>query len=121
MSKITIAKPYRRWLFGGLGFHNSEATMIPMMPEKFLNERVLKCFREISPTFSRVFGGFADWTKTAMDHFADYYDQTFRGSGTLVYMVPGRMPMPTSDFDMEAYCEKTASNLAYLIKERKCK
>lgn len=120
MSTITITKPFQRWLFGGLGFHNSEATMTPMMSEKFLNERVLKCFREISPTFSRVYGGFADWTREAMDHFADYYDQTFRLSGTLIYMVPGRMPMPTSDFDIEAYCEKTATNLEYLIKQRKC-
>jgi len=120
MSRITIKKPYRRWLFGGLGFHNSEATMTPVMTETFLEERVLKCFREISPTFSRVFGGFADWTREAMDHFADYYDKTYRQSGTLLYMVPGRMPMPTGEFDLEEYCEKTAANLEYLIKERNC-
>lgn len=120
MGKIKIRKPYRRWLFGGLGFHNSEATMTPMMSESFLNERVLKCFREISPTFSRVYGGFADWTFEAMDLFADYYDKTFRKTGTLIYMVPGRMPMPTKEFDLEDYCERTAKNLEYLIKERKC-
>lgn len=120
MSKIKIAKPYRRWLFGGLGFHNSEATMTPIMSDSFFNERVVKCFREISPTFSRVYGAFADWTKEAMDRFADYYDMTFRKSGTLLYMVPGRMPMPTSEFDLEEYCEKIAQKLEYLIKERKC-
>ena len=120
MSKILITKPCRRWLFGGIGFHNSEATMTALMSETFLNERVLKCFREISPTFSRVFSGYANWTREAMDRFADYYDRTFRSSGTLLYMVPGRMPMPTSDFDMEAYCEQTAANLEYLIKERQC-
>ena len=120
MSKVTITKPLRRWLFGGIGFHNSEATMIPIMSEKYLNERVLKCFREISPTFSRVYGGFADWPQEAMDQFADFYDQTFRDAGTLIYMVPGRMPMPTADFDMEAHCEKLAQKLEYLIKVRKC-
>ena len=120
MSKICFKKPLRRWLFGGIGFHNSEATMTPMMTEKFKNERVLKCFREISPTFSRVFAGYADWTRDAMDRFADYYDETFRKAGTLIYMVPGRMPLPRKDFDIEDYCERTAKNLEYLIKERHC-
>ena len=120
MHKITITKPFRRWLFGGLGFHNSEATMTPIMSEVFLNQRVLKTFREISPTFSRVYGGFADWTQEAMDRFADYYDQTFRNAGTLIYMVPGRMPMPTEDFDYEDYYERTARKLHYLIKVRGC-
>ena len=120
MSKITITKPLRRWLFGGIGFHNSEATMVPIMSDNFLNERVLKTFREIRPTFSRVYGGFADWPQEAMDQFADYYDQTFRDAGTLLYMVPGRMPMPTEDFDYEEYYEKTAQKLEYLIKVRKC-
>ena len=120
MSRIKIKKPYQKWLFGGFGFHNSEATMMPIMEEDFKNECVLKCFREVSPTFSRVYGGFADWSQEAMDHFADYYDQTFRRSGTTLYMVPGRMPMPTADFDLEAYCEKTAEKLEYLINVRKC-
>ena len=120
MSKITITKPLRRWLFGGLGFHNSEATMTPIMSQEFLDQRVLKTFREISPTFSRVYGGFADWTQEAMDRFADYYDKTFRDAGTLIYMVPGRMPMPTEDFDYEDYYERTAQKLHYLIKVRGC-
>ncbi|MBR5307150.1 MAG: hypothetical protein IKU43_00135 [Clostridia bacterium] len=120
MSNIKIRKDLRRWLFGGLGFHNSEATMTPMMSDKFLNERVLKCFGETSPTFSRVFAGYFDWTREAMDRFADYYDKTFRKSGTLLYLVPGRMPMITDDFNLVDYCEKVATNLEYLIKERKC-
>ena len=120
MSKVKITKPNRVWLFGGLGFHNSEATMTPIMSESFKNEKVLKCFREISPTFSRVYGGFADWTKEAMDHFADYYDSTFRQSDTLIYMVPGRIPMPTKDFRLEDFAEKTALKLDYLINKRNC-
>ncbi len=120
MSNIKIIKNYRRWLFGGIGFHNSEATMTPLMNDKFYNERVLKVFREISPTFSRVFAGYADWTREAMDRFADYYDATFRKSGTTMYLVPGRMPLITEDFDIDAYCENVAEKLEYLIKERKC-
>jgi len=120
MSRIIITKPRLRWLFAGVGFHNSEASMTPIMSEKFKNEVVLKTFHEISPTYTRVFAGFADWSKEAMDAFADYYDETFRKAGTLVYMVPGRMPMIMDDFDRESYCEKVAVNLEYLIKERKC-
>ena len=120
MSSIKIIKNYRRWLFGGFGFHNSEATMTALMSEKFYNERVLKVFREISPTFSRVFAGYHDWTREAMDRFADYYDDTFRKSGTTMYLVPGRMPMFTEDFNLREYCENVAQKLEYLIKERKC-
>lgn len=121
MTQIKITKPIQRWLFGGIGFHNSEATMTPVMSEEFLNERVLKSFAEISPTFSRVFGGYADWTKEAMDRFADYYDKTFRKSGTIIYLVPGRMPYVTKDFDVEEHAEKIAKNLDYLINVRDCK
>lgn len=67
MSKITINGGKAKWLFGGFGFHNSEATMTPLMSEKLKNEVILKTFREISPTYSRVFAGYADWTREAMD------------------------------------------------------
>lgn len=120
MTNIKLTKPLRRWLFGGIGFHNSEATMLPVMSERFRDERVLKSFREISPTFARVFAGYADWTREAMDHFADYYDATFRRAGTLLYVVPGRMPIMEENFDIEGYAERTAANLEYLIKERGC-
>ena len=120
MSTIKLKKPMQRWLFGGIGFHNSEATMTPIMTDTFKNERVLKSFAEISPTFSRVFGGYADWTKDAMDRFADYYDKTFRKSGTLLYLVPGRLPYITKDFDIEKHAEDIAKNLDYLINEKKC-
>lgn len=94
--------------------------MTPMMSEEFRDQRVLKTFREISPTYSRVFAGYWDWTQEAMDRFADYYDATFRLSGTTLYIVPGRMPVITDDFDAVAYCEAVASRLEYLVKKRKC-
>ncbi len=119
-AEITLGKPAMRWLWGGFGFHNSEATMTPLMTDEFRDQRVLKSFREISPTFSRLFAGYADWTKEAMDRFADYYDATFRLAGTTLYLVPGRMPVITEDFDADAYAEAVATRLEYLVKERKC-
>ena len=119
-SRIDFTKPAMRWLWGGFGFHNSEATMTPLMSEEFRDQRVLKTFREISPTYSRVFAGYWDWTREAMDRFADYYDATFRRAGTTLYLVPGRMPVITDDFDAESYCEAVATRLEYLVKERKC-
>ena len=119
-SRIVFTKPAMRWLWGGFGFHNSEATMTPMMSEEFRDQRVLKTFREISPTFARVFAGYWNWTPEAMDRFADYYDATFRPAGTILYMAPGRMPTITEDFCPDAYAEAVASRLEYLIKQRKC-
>ena len=52
-SELTIEKPYFRWLWGGFGFQNSEANLTALMPDDFLNERVLKTFAELSPTFAR--------------------------------------------------------------------
>jgi hypothetical protein len=117
-SEITISKPYFRWLFGGFGFQHSEAELTALMSEEFRDQRVLKTFREISPSFARVYAGYADWSKEAMDRFADYYDLTFRQAGTTLYIVPGCMPALPDQIDVEAYCEKVAKNLEYLVKTR---
>ena len=119
-SRVVFEKPTQRWLWGGFGFHNSETSMTSIMSEEFRDQRVLKTFREISPTYARVFAGYWDWTREAMDRFADYYDATFRRAGTTLYLVPGRMPVITDDFDAESYCEAVATRLEYLVKERKC-
>ncbi len=120
VTDVTLTKPCMRWLWGGFGFHNSEATMTPLMSDEFRDQRVLKTFREIAPTYSRVFAGFHDWTPAAMDAFADYYDATFRRAGTTLYLVPGRMPVVTDGFDFKGYCENVATRLDYLVKVRKC-
>lgn len=120
MSVIILQKKPLRWLFGGFGFHNSEASMTPVMSDEFKYQRVFKSFREISPSFSRVFAGYADWTKKAMDDFADFYDETFRLAQTTLYVVPGRMPFITGDESCDDYAEKVALNLKYLINERNC-
>ena len=119
-SRVVFEKPTQRWLWGGFGFHNSETSMTSIMSEEFRDQRVLKTFREISPTYARVFAGYWDWTREAMDRFADYYDATFRAAGTTLYVVPGRMPVITEDFDATNYCEAVATRLEYLVKERKC-
>ena len=85
---VTITKPYIRCLFGGFGFQNSEANFVALMPDDFRDQRVLKTFVEISPSFSRVYTGFADESKEQLDRFADYYDLTFRKAGTTLYAVP---------------------------------
>jgi len=118
-AEVVFDMPVQRWLWGGFGFHNSEATMLPMMSQEFRDERVYKTFREISPTYARVFAGYADWTKEAMDAFADFYDATFRRAGTTIYMVPGRFPYIHKDFDAKDHFERIATNLAYLVNVRK--
>lgn len=121
ISRIEFFEPPLRWLWGGFGYHNAEASMTAMMTDEFRDERAVKSFREMAPTYSRVFAGFSKWSKDEMDRFADYYDATFRVVGTTLYVVPCRMPMITSDFDYDAYAENVASNLAYVVKVRGCR
>ena len=118
-TEVVFEKPVQRWLWGGFGFHDSEATMLPMMSQEFRDERVYKTFREISPTYARVFAGYPDWTKEAMDSFADFYDETFRRAGTTIYMVPGRFPYIHRDFSPRDHFERIATNLSYLVNVRK--
>ncbi len=118
---VTITKPYIRWLFGGFGFQNSEANFTALMPDDFRDQRVLKTFAEISPTFGRVYTGFADQSKEQLDRFADYYDLTFRKAGTTLYAVPCAMPAFADKIDADEYAEKVAKNLEYLIKTRNCR
>jgi len=120
-AEIKVSKPYFRWLWGGFGFQQSEANLISLMPEDFLNERVLKTFAELSPSFGRVYTGFADQSKEQMDRFADYYDLTFRKAGTTLYAVPCNMPAIRDGDDARAYAEKVAKNLEYLVKVRNCR
>lgn len=118
IAELNITKPTFRWLFGGLGFHDSEATMTRMMRTEFYTQRVLKTYREISPTFSRVFGGYADWTREAMDAFADYYEASMKRSDATIYAVPGRMPLHETDDEMAAFAENIAERLDYLVNVR---
>ena len=120
-SGVTVSKPYFRWLFGGFGFQHSEANFLSLMPDDFRDQRVLKTFAELSPTFARVYAGFADESKEQLDRFADYYDLTFRKAGTTLYAVPCAMPAFADRIDADEYAEKVAANLEYLVKERRCR
>ncbi len=121
--KINVKKTYYRWLFGGMGFHNSEVTMTPFFNDEFLNERVLKTYHEISPTITRLFGGFGTWTEEAMDHFAEYYHKTFAKNDCSIYMVPWRLPhyVYASDEKMAEWAENVAKKLKYVIEEKDCR
>ena len=118
---VTITKPYIRWLFGGFGFQNSEANFVALMPDDFRDQRILKTFAELSPSFARVYTGFADESKEQLDRFADYYDHTFRKADTTIYAVPCAMPAFAEKLDVDEYAEKVTKNLEYLIKTRNCR
>ncbi len=121
--QVKFKKSYYRWLFGGMGFHNSEVSMTPMMTDAFLNERILKTYHEISPTFSRLFAGFGDWSDEAIEHFCDYYHKTFAKNDCSIYMVPWRIPhrIFQSDEEMAEWAENVAKKLHYVIKEKDCR
>jgi len=120
-ASLRVTKPETRWSFGGFGFQHSEASLTALMTDEFRDERVLKTFAEISPSFGRVYIGFADMSQAAMDRFADYYDATFRKAGTDLYAVPCAMvPEFPEKADPDAYAEKVATGLDYLVKARKC-
>ena len=120
-AEIKVEKPYFRWLFGGFGFQHSEANLEALMTDEFRDQRVLKTFAEISPTFGRVYTGFADQSREQMDRFAAYYHKTFAKAGTALYAVPCALPARAEDEDPNPYAEKVAANLAYLVKERNCR
>jgi len=119
---VTVSKPHFRWPFGGFGFQHSEASMTALMTDEFRDERALKTFAEISPSFGRVYIGFQDMSKAAMDRFADYYDATFRRADTTLYAVPCAMiPEFPDKADPDEYAEKVARGLEYLVKVRQCR
>lgn len=118
---ITVSKPYFRWLFNGFGFQHSEASFLRIMNDELRDQRVLKTFRELSPSFGRVYTAQVNLPKEQLDAFADFYDLTFRQAGTSLYVCPGRLPPDPDSYDSTEYAEKVATNLKYLIKERGCR
>ena len=118
---VTIGRPDLKWLFAGFGFQNAEAQLTPLMSETFRDERAVKSFRELAPSFSRVYVGRVGETKEALDRFADYYDRTFRQCDTTIYAVGGSMPAFPEKLDVRAHAEGVAKSLEYLIKQRDCR
>ncbi|MBQ4526663.1 MAG: hypothetical protein II998_01185 [Clostridia bacterium] len=121
MNKIKITKPLYPHIFGGAGFHNNDATMYHIIDEEHFNQYICKCYREISPGFMRTFAGFDDWTKEAMDEFADYYEKMQKWTDTPMYLTPGAGKKHFSDEKIAKYCENVAERLAYLYYEKNMK
>lgn len=118
MNTLTITRPQWPAVFGGMGFHNSEIGTYRLMDKRHFDELVCKCYRELSPGFMRCFAGYDDWTKEAMDDFADCYEQMQKWTDTPIYMAAGRGKLHFSEEEMERYCENVADRLQYLIEER---
>lgn len=90
MTNVEIKHMKYTSLFGGMGFHNSEAGMYSLIESEYFNQITAKCYREIAPGFMRTWGGFAEWTKEAMDEFYEYYSKMQMITDTTIYIVPGR-------------------------------
>ncbi|MBQ5983440.1 MAG: hypothetical protein IJL56_00480 [Bacteroidales bacterium] len=121
---VVVEKPLVRWLFGGFGFQHSEANFEALMTPEFRDQRVLKTFAELSPTFGRVYTGFAGQSKEQMDRFAGYYHKTFAKAGTILYAVPCALVYRAEDTTVvkpSQYAERVAQSLYYLIKEKECR
>lgn len=121
METIKISRDTYSTLFGGLGFHNNDATMYHVMDKEHFNQIICKNYREISPGFMRTFAGFSDWTKEAMDEFAEYYEKMQKWTDTPMYITPGVAKAHFNDEDMRNYCDAVAEKLAYLYYEKNVK
>ena len=121
MEKIKITKHKFAHTFGGAGFHNNDATMYHIIEKEHFNQYVCKCYRESSPGFMRTFAGFWNWTKEAMDEFADYYEKMQKWADTPMYLTLGMGALHFSDEEITQYCEDVAERLAYLYYEKDVK
>ena len=118
MKKVSITKSKYPQIFGGMGFHNTEALLYPITEKEHFNRILCKCYREMSPGFMRAFGGYDDWSKESMDAFCEYYNQMQKVTDTPIYLAASRAKQHFSEEEMQTYCEKVADNLMYLKKEK---
>ena len=121
MADIKITRGPFPTYFGGFGFHNSEAMFYPLIEREHFNQKICKCYREISPGFMRTFGGYSDWTKEHMDAFAEYYEKMQRWTETPIYLACAKGKYHFSDEERMQYAEDVAKNLDYLINEKNVK
>lgn len=121
MKEIKITKNDFPTYFGGFGFHNSEAMFYPLIEREHFNQKICKCYREISPGFMRTFGGYSDWTKEHMDAFAEYYEKMQKWTDTPIYFACAKGKYHFSDEERMQYAEDVAKNLDYLINEKNVK
>lgn len=122
--EVTVTKPYFRWLFGGFGFQHPEANFEALMSDEFRDQRELKTFAELSPTFGRVYTAIDGSSREQLDRFAEFYHKTFAKAGTTLYIVPSSLPYKPECEDVmtaEEYARRIGANLEYLIKEKNCR
>ncbi len=106
MTMPTITRADFPTLFGGLGFHNSEALFYRLCEKEQFDQKIGKCYRELSPGFMRTFGGYANWTKESMDTFADYYERMQKVTGTPIYLACAKGQLHFSDEARREYVMK---------------
>ena len=121
MAEIKITRGQFPTYFGGFGFHNSEAMFYPLIEKEHFDQKICKCYREISPGFMRTFGGYSDWTKEHMDAFAEYYEKMQKWTETPMYFACAKGKYHFSDEERMQYAEDVAKNLDYLINEKNVK
>lgn len=121
MAEVKISKGDFPVYFGGFGFHNNEAMFYPLIEREHFNQKICKCYREISPGFMRTFGGYSDWTKEHMDAFAEYYDKMQRWTDTPIFFACAKGKYHFTDEQRMKYAEDVAENLDYLINEKNVK
>ena len=118
MVQIQITRPDFPTLFGGIGFHNSEALFYRLCEKEQFSQKICKCYREISPGIMRTFAGYADWTQESMDTFADYYERMQKWTETPIYFAAAKGQLHFNDEERKKYAESVAEKLDYLIRVR---
>ncbi|MBE6571335.1 MAG: hypothetical protein E7656_03680 [Ruminococcaceae bacterium] len=121
MAEVKITRPQFPILFGGLGFHNSEALFYRLMEKEHFDQKIAKCYREIQPGFMRTFAGYDDWTRDSMDTFADYYEKMQKATDTPIYLAAAMGKIHFSDEERWQYAKDVAEKLDYLINVRNVK
>ena len=121
MAEIKITRGDFPAYFGGFGFHNNEAMLYPIIEREHFNQKICKCYREISPGFMRTFGGFSDWTREHMDAFAEYYEKMQKWTDTPIYFACAKGKYHFNDEERKQYAEDVAEKLDYLINEKNVK
>lgn len=103
--------------FGGAGFHNSEAELYPRMSDTLFNQCIGKIFRELSPGFSRMWGGAPTWSREEMDRFAEYCRKMHCVTDTEIYLTGNTRRYETEE-EKQEYARQVADRLCYLIEEK---
>ncbi len=116
--KLSVTRGRYPTIFGGFGFHNNDACLYPVMEPEHFNQVICKVYRELSPGFMRTFAGYDDWTKEAMDWFAEYYEKMQKWTDTPIYLAAAMAKFHFSEEERTRYCERVADNLCYLKKEK---